>query len=320
MGVTPQLRLLAWDGMPAPAALAAIGERLGVDCRLETIASNEDLERRLDDGFDLAFPFDYMVERLAASGRIDALDHGRLPGRTGLAGWARKLPSDPGCGVSVPLAFGTTGLLYDRRRTREPTAWRDLFERADDVPVGLLGEVREVVGAALIACGSSANAHAPDELAAAGQLLEACAPRVARCSNEAVVEAVLSEEVAIHQAWSGPAAQAVRAHPDRLGYAVPEEGAVLWVTTGAIPAGAPDRALAHAVLDALLDPEVACLTVRDGGFATPNERAQALLPPGDRDDPALFSGASVRGRCELLRDPGPPAIERIEELWAAVRV
>lgn len=313
------MRLLAWDGMPAPAALAAVGERLGVDCQAETIASNEDLERRLDDGFDLVFPSDYMVERLAAGGRIEPLDHARLAGLTGLAGWARKLPCDPGCGASVPLAFGTTGLLYDRRRTRQPTGWRDLFERADDLPVGLLGEVREVVGAALIACGSSANAVAADELAAAGQLLEECAPRVARWSSEAVVDAVLSEEVAIHQAWSGPAAQAVRRDPDRLGYAVPEEGAVLWVTTGAIPAGAPDRALAHAVLDALLDPEIACLTVQEGGFATPSERAQALLPPDVRDDPALFSGASVRGRCELLRDPGPPAIERIEELWATVR-
>ena len=98
----------------------------------------------------------------------------------------------------------------------------------------MLAEVREVVGAALIAAGHSPNDTGAAALEAASGLLERQRWQVARYDSDDFVGPVVAGSVIAHHAWSGPAAHAVRAHPG-LRYVVPDEGAVLWVTTGGDP-------------------------------------------------------------------------------------
>jgi spermidine/putrescine transport system substrate-binding protein len=310
------LRLLSWTGMPAPEALAAVGERLGVAIEAETIVDNGVLEARLAAGerFDLVFPSDYLVTRLAGAGELLELDPALLPGRAALADWARDPAYDPGDRFSVPLAFGTVGFLYDRERLGDPHSWSALFSPPAGVRVGMLAEHREVISAALLAAGRDANAADPEALAAAGALLAAQAPAVARYDSDDFVTPVLERAVAAHQAWSGPASVAVRADA-ALGYAVPDEGAVAWVTTVAISAGCPRPQLAHAAIEALLDPAIARITVERNGFATPNAAARGLLAPELRDDPVLFPAPEVLARCTMLRDLDAAAEERVAALW-----
>ena len=129
-------------------------------------------------------------------------------------------------------------------------------------------------------------------------------PQVARYDSDDFVGPVLEGSVAAHHAWSGPAAQAVRSRPG-LRYVVPDEGAVLWITTGAIPEDAPDPDLSRRLLRELMDPELAVLATRRFGYATPNDAARRLLPGDIRDDRALFPDADTLARCHVLRDLGP---------------
>jgi spermidine/putrescine transport system substrate-binding protein len=315
----PALRMLVWPGMPADEALDVVERRIGVRVEAVAISTNEQLEERLLAGerYDVVTPSDYLVERLARRGALLALDDALLPGRANLASWARRPVYDPGERFSVPLAFGTTGYLYDREQLPGAGGWAALLDPPDGVAVGLLGELREVIGAALLASGHDVNATDGQALAPALALLERRACAVVRFDSDDFVTPVLDGTVAAHHAWSGPAASAVRAHP-RLGYAVPPEGAVLWTTTAAITAGCERPALAHAAIEALLDPEVARLTVERNGYATPNEAARRLLAPELRDDPVLFPPADVVGRCATVRDIGAAADRRLEQLWARI--
>jgi len=312
------LRLLSWPGMPAREALAAASERIGVPIEVDdTIVDNGVLEARLAAGerFDLICPSDYLVAKLAADGALLPLDDGLLPGRAGLAAWARDPAYDPGDRSSVPLAFGTVGFLYDRDALGgDPRSWSALLDPPAGARVGMLAEHREVVAAALLAAGRGANDADPDALAAARELLLAQTPSVARYDSDDFVSPVVAREVAAHQAWSGPASVAVRADA-RLGYVVPDEGAVAWVTTVAISAACDRPRLAHAAIEALLDPALARITVERNGYATPNAAARALLAPELRDDPVLFPDEATIARCTTLEALDAAAEERVERLW-----
>ncbi|MDO8189132.1 extracellular solute-binding protein [Conexibacter sp. JD483] len=314
------LRMLVWDGMPAAEALAVVAERVGVALDCEPIATNEQLEARLLAGerFDLITPSDFMIERLAGRGLLTPLDPSLLPGRDALAPWVRRPPWDPQERWAVPLAFGTTGYLYDRDRLPGAGGWRALLAPPAGVTVGLLDEPREVIGAALLAVGERFEATGAAALARARELLlaQAAAGAYARRDSGDFVTPVRDGSVAAHHAWGGAAAAAVRAEPRRLAYAVPQEGVVVWVTTVAIAAGCARPGLAHAAIAALLDPQVARLNVERAGHATPNAAAQALLPPQLRDDPVLFPPAAVLERRLTVRDLDADAAARIDALWA----
>src|SRR5438105_12689523 len=114
--------------MPALEALDSAAKRLGCPVSASVVASNEALEAELDrageHSVDLIFPSDYLVERLAASGRLLPLDHDALPVEH-LSDWSFSAAHDPGCRWSVPFAFGTTGYLTCLERA---TSWEDLFD------------------------------------------------------------------------------------------------------------------------------------------------------------------------------------------------
>ncbi len=266
------------------------------------------------------FPSDYLVERLVGRGELLPLEvPAAVTGR--IAAWAREAPHDPGCRVSLPFAFGTTGYLCDGRLPDART-WMDLLRPPAGLRVGMLAEVREVVGAALIALGRSPNDAGDDAVTRARELLLAQRPHVAGYDSDDFVGPVVRGEVAAHQAWSGPAAVAVRAH-EGLRYVVPDEGAALWITTGAVPAGTAHAAAARALLTELADPELAALTTRTRGYATPNEPARERLPPALRDDRTLFPSEPVLRRCHVFRDLGQAEARLVsvyDELTRGVRL
>jgi spermidine/putrescine transport system substrate-binding protein len=287
--------------MPAKMSLETAGRRLGRAVSVQTVASNELLESRLASpgGFDLIFPSDYLVERLRARGHLLALAHERVPLER-LAGWSLAAVHDPGARLSVPFAYGTTGYLSTVPGAR---SWSALFDPPPGTRVGMLEEVREVVGAALIATGHGPNEVAPSALRAAAELLAEQRPRVARFNSDDFITPVVSNAVRMHHAWSGPSAQAVRLHRG-LRYVVPDEGAILWITTAAIPSNAEDPAGSTALLAELMDPELAAQTTELHGFATPNEPARRLLSRDLRVDGVLFPPAETLARCYALRDLG----------------
>ncbi len=296
------LRVLCWPQMPATEALAEAARRAGVQVDVTVIASNEDLEARLGRAaFDVVFPSDYLVERLVERGGLLPLEApADVVARIGA--WARDAPHDPGCAWSLPFAFGTTGYLC-RAEFGEATSWRDLLDPPPATTVGMLAEVREVIGAALIAAGRSPNDASTRALDDARALLLRQRPRVARYDSDDFVGPVLRGEVAAHQAWSGPAAVAVREHA-RLRYVVPLEGAGLWITTGAVAVGARDPGAARRLLWELAEPGLAASTTLAAGYATPNLAARALLPAALRCDDVLFPSDEVVARCSTFHDLG----------------
>jgi spermidine/putrescine transport system substrate-binding protein len=288
--------------MPAPEALDRVSSLVDVSFVVSRVSSNEDLELALDDDeYDLVCPSDYLVAKLVRQGRLELLDHERLVNLTHLSEWCWDMPYDAGCRHSAPLAFGTTGYLAERGS--HDGSWRSLFNPGCGVRVGMLGEVREVIGAALRAAGHSLNDSRSDALADAETLLLAQRPSVDSYSSADFVTPILSRSVQTQHAWSSPGYLAVAEDSD-LEYVVPTEGAMMWVTTAAIPIDCPVKEVALAALDALLLPEIAALTTVCSGYATPNRSARDALDRSIRDNRVLYPCDDVLRRCELASDLG----------------
>jgi spermidine/putrescine-binding protein len=310
------LRFVTWDGMPDPGAVEEAGRRIGREVETVVVSSNEDLERLLADGgpFDLITPSDYLVEKLIAAGSLLELDRDRLPGLVSLAAWVSDPSWDPGNRHSVPFAFGTTGYLFDRRQVDAPASWKTLFEPSAEVKVGLLAEVREVVGAALVAAGHGLNDTGEDQLRDAEAVLTAAAPSVASISSDDFISPVGEGRVGVHHAWSGPASRAV-AGSGYLDYGLPREGSVLWVTTAAVPADAPDPDAAQALIAELMKPELARLAVENGGYSSPNEATRQALDRSLGRDPILFPEEAVLRSGLIVESLDPGAEKRFEAVF-----
>jgi len=84
-------------------------------------------------------------------------------------------------------------------------------------------------------------------------------------------------------------------------YVIPEEGAQRWVDNLAVPAGAPNKALAEVFIDYILDPQVGADISNYTAYGSPNITA---INMGLIDE-------------ELLNNPGiyPPP-ELAERLWS----
>lgn len=313
----PRLRAIVWPGMPDPVALARAADACGVELEAEAVSSNERLERLMDERgpWDLVTPSDYMVEKLVAGGRLDPLDPDGTLDRDILSEWCRAPEYDSEEAYSWPLAFGTTGLLYLRDSVPDLASWAQFFRPGPDIEVGLLAESREVVGAALIAAGRDPNSTDRDSLGLAKELLDRQRPYVGSLTSDDFTGPVVEGRVAIHHAWSGPAAMTVRRNPG-LGYSVPEEGALLWVTTAAIPADAPSPEPARRLLQELIEPRNARLAVENGGYSTPNEAVRDALPEGLRKDGALFPADDVIVRCRSIRAVDRTGEQAMLDAWA----
>lgn len=312
----PRLRVIVWPGMPDRAALARAAHTCGIELETEVVSSNEELERLMDerDPWDLVTPSDYLVEKLVAAGRLARVDPEGALDREVLSEWCRRPGYDPDEAFSWPLAFGNTGLLYRRGSVPDMTTWAQFFEPPPGVSVGLLAEFREVIGAALIAVRRDPNSVDRDSLGLARELLDRQRPQVGSITSDDFTGPVAAGRVEVHHAWSGPAAMAVRRDPE-LGYAVPEEGALLWVTTAAIPADAPHPDLARRLLQALVEPRNARLAVENGGYSTPNEAVREVLPEALREDPALFPSRDVIARCGGIRAVDESGERSMLEAW-----
>jgi spermidine/putrescine-binding protein len=108
------------------------------------------------------------------------------------------------------------------------------------------------------------------------------------------------------------------AHDPDLAYAIPKEGASLFIDNLVIPASAPHPVLAHAFLDFTLEAETAAEICRTMGYSTPNRAAVPLLPADVRGNPAIFPGEDVLARLELIQDLGETTV-LYDRLWTEVK-
>lgn len=128
---------------------------------------------------------------------------------------------------------------------------------------------------------------------------------------------VLAREATVAMTWNPKVADCIQENPD-IPFLIPKEGAPYGIDSLCIPAKAPQRDLAEAFLNHLMDPKTALQTARYSGTPTPNKAAREMLSEEERRNPNIYPPATVMRRFEMTREWTELSRLR-DEIWTQVK-
>jgi putrescine transport system substrate-binding protein len=308
-----------WSDYIDPEVIKAFEQESGIKVRYDVFDSNEVLETKLltgNSGYDVVVPSAYFLERQVKAGVFAPLDKSQLPGLANLDPelTQRAALHDPGNVHSVVYMWGTTGIGYDADKVKAimPDApldsWQLIFDpavlsRFKDCGVSMLDDPTDMVGTALLYLGKDPNSESEADLKLAEEALMKIRPFLRTIHSSQYIDQLANGELCIVVGYSGDVLQAAdRAEeagkPLNIAYSIPQEGALMWFDTLAVPADAPNKDGAHKFIEYLLRPEVAAKNSDFVNFANANAAATALVNEDLRNDTGIYPTPEVKARLQ----------------------
>jgi spermidine/putrescine-binding protein len=319
-GGARQVNLYIWTNYLPDEVVAGFEKRTGIHVNVDTYASNEALLDKVQSGvadYDVVVPSDYMLKILIPQKLLHPLDRTRLPHLSSLDPRFLNQKYDPGNGYSVPYLWGTTGLGY-ARKLGEIDSWKAVFDPRYGGRILLLDDMREVFGAALRLLGHSINERDPAILQKAAEMLKSQKKLVRTYNSADFANLLATGDVDLAQGYNGELAKVVAKDPNHLAYVVPKEGGTLWIDNLAVPRSARHLDEAYALLDYLMEPDVAAAIVNGVHYASANREALPKIDPRIKEDPAIYPPKAILDRCELIEDLGETTT-LLDQLWTEVK-
>lgn len=248
-------------------------------------ATNEEIVAKLtasdDSGIDVAFVSGQFAQALGEQGLLEPIDPELVPNLGNLYPEAEDLAYDPGNEISVPYAWGTTGLCYREDLTGQaPTSWNDLLEPAADIEgkTTMLATERWLMLPAQKSLGFSVNTQDAGEMEQVKEQLAATKPTLLAYDDTTFYQRLVDGEASLVQAWDGWCNYGI-AEDDRIKFVVPDEGSDLWTDTMVILKSSENKEAAHAFINYILDPQIHSWVVENILYKVPNEAAMEMIDP-----------------------------------------
>lgn len=308
----PVVNLYNWADYVPAEIVRGFEKQSGIKLNYAVFDSNELLDARLRE----AKPeFDVVVPRAApflaaqiAEGFYQPLDRGRLANYGNLDPVILKLLTkyDPQNAHAVPFMWGTIGIGYNIERMRKllpdmpPNTLRLIFDpqivsKFKDCGVMMLDNPAEIVPAALLYLGLDPDSKSHADLDKAADVIKAIRPFVRKFTSADFAGQLTQGGICLAFGYSGDiddARQRTEQSKGRgriaIGYAVPKEGALVWIDALAIPANAPNADNAYRLIDYLLDARIAAATANKARYASGNQAARPFLDASLAGDPGIY--------------------------------
>ena len=312
-----------WDTYIGETTLSDFTAATGIGVQYDLFADNEELFAKFrngNPGYDLIVPTNDFVERFVEADLLQELDHNRIPNMSNLNPAFADPAHDPGRRFSAPYMWGTIGIGYRLSEVSgTPDSWAHLYTSEEYANrMALLSTPDYVFGMALKLMGRSLNDWSEQNIADAEAMVLAQKSRITAFAPDNGQDLLLAGEVDLAMEWNGDILQAME-EDDDIGYALPNEGGLLWEDDLCIPTGAPNPEGAHELINYILDAEVGAAIADFIYYATPNDAARALLSADYNENPAIFPSQDQIAASEVALFPGQEALSRIDAAWTRVR-
>lgn len=289
------LRLLSWPFYIKPSLLDRFAERYGCTLDIQTFSTVDEMVATLRTGAfdtDLTFPTVDVLGPLASSGILQPLNHAYLPNLDNLWGSMQDPFYDRGSRYSAAYFIWTTGIAWRNDLVsvdpRDLTVPYDIFWDSNyRHRIHLLNSTRDTIAMALLRrdyrdVNTGDPAAIDTAVADLLDLIDLASPTF----DHTDYRDLFTGKAWVHQSWSGNIGFAHLYAPtpnaiEQLSYwwppqDRPEVPGLIGNDTMAIPRTSQNPVLAHALIDFLLDPEVAKENSAYEGYQPP----QRSLDPG----------------------------------------
>lgn len=257
---------LGWQGYDEPLKLGSFLKDNGIALETTYINNNEEIITKLQAGgagqIDFITIYFGHIPILIAADLIEPIDESKVAGVADIFPEFLKVDTirkDDKL-YAIPFTWGTLSMVYDPSATAKPTSWKDALK--DDVK-GKVAMVDDFTGlistwAPIVTGTKTPTRLTMDELKKTIDFLIVIKKNHARTFSASYGEAVdlfaRGEVVTSAIGWDAMVGFAA-AKNKVLDFVLPEEGAMVFMDTLAIPKGAPTRDLAYKLLGQSISPE-----------------------------------------------------------------
>jgi len=307
--------------------VAKFEEEYGVKIVQTFYEDNETMLAQIEAGgapYDVIVPSDYMVSTMADPevNLLVKINQDAIPNLVNLDPLFDNAPYDPTGEYSVPYQAGTSGFGFAYAALDEAgvdyesgISWGLVFDPAMSEPfagkISMLNDERETLGAALKYLGYSVNTTDQAELDEATAILKAANERIAAYDSAAFDDLLMAGETVIGHGWNGgflgsydqASTDDYDAYED-FGYAVPNEGGIVWVDLMAIPVTAEHPCTALTFINFILDAENGGDLTNYTYYMSPNLAAYEYIDPDILGDEMVFPSDETMAKLEFIADVG----------------
>jgi spermidine/putrescine transport system substrate-binding protein len=317
----PTLNVYNWGDYIDPDVIKDFEEEFNVKVNYNTFATNEDMYVSIAKGgtsYDVAFPSDYMIERMINEGLLAEINKDNIPNMKNIGEEYLDLDFDPGNKYSVPYMWGTLGIIYNKTMVDDVVdSWDILWNEKYKGQILMLDSQRDSIGVSLKRLGYSMNTRDMNELEEAKNELIKQKPLVYAYVGDDVKQLMVAEEAALAVVWAGDAVAMIREN-ENLEYVYPKEGTNIWFDNMVIPKNAKNKELAEEFINFLNRPDIAARNVEYIGYSTPNVEAQKLLPEEIRNSQVAYPSKEKLEDTEIFVDM-KDMLSIYDELWMEIK-
>lgn len=311
------LHVFNWSDYIAEDTVPNFEKQSGIKVTYDVFDSNDVLETRLlagNSGFDVVVPSASFLERQIKAGVFQKLDKSQLPNlknmdpdimnRVGL--------HDPGNEYAIPYLWGTTGIGYNEDKIKKilgdarPDSWNYLYDpklaaKFKDCGISLLDAPDEILKTVLAWMGRDPNSQKEEDLKAAEAKLMPIRPFVRKIHSSQYIDDLANGDLCIAVGWSGDILQARDRAAEagqgvKIKFAIPKEGTIVWFDMLAIPADAKHPKNAHALINYLMEPQVAANNSNFVNYANGNAASLAMVNDAVKNDPGIYPTPEVKAK------------------------
>ena len=329
-----------WSDYIDESILEDFTKETGIAVTYDVFDSNELLETKLlagNTGYDVVVPTGTFLARQIQAGVFQPLDKSKLTNLENMdpAIMERLAKYDPDNQYAINYMWGTTGIGYnvaavqERLGTDEITSWDVIFDpeqlaKFQDCGIHFLDAPTELIPAALNYLGKDPDSKDPADIEAAGELLKTLTPYVQKFHSSEYISALANGDICLAVGWSGDVFQARdrAAEADNgveVGYAIPEQGSLMWFDNMAIPADAQNVAEAHEFLNYIMRPEVIAKATNYVYYANGNEASKPLLEEDITGDPAIYPDEATLEKLYTTSPDDPRQSRVLTRTWTDVK-
>ena len=258
-------------------------------------------------GRDLHVVTDWLASKMKQLGYVQKLDKSELPNVDANLIDSLKSPGfDPEREWAIPWQSGYVAIGYRKDLVGgTPESFNDLFDPKFKGKVTMLTEMRDTVGAIMLADGANPEEDSTDVMLETIEKIEQAAKsgQIRRFTGNDYTRDLIKGDAAMCIVWSGDAISLTE--NENIEYFLPPEGLMLWSDNMQVPVGAPHAYTAQKLMNYVYQPDIAAQIAAYINYITPVKGAQEemrKIDPELAESPYIFPPASALDNTYIFRE------------------